>query len=252
MTTIVRKAAAEALGTLWLVLAGVGSAVLAGPYIGLLGVAVAFGLSVLTAAYALGPISGAHLNPAVTAGVFAAGRMRFADAVVYVVAQVSGAIVGTVIVLLVARGAPGYVMSPSTLAANGYGMHSPGGFDLASCLLVECVLTFFFVLVVLGSTSGKAPSMLAGVAIGLALTAVHLVGLRVTNMSVNPARSTGPALIAGRWALAQLWLFWVAPLFGGVIAGVTARLLRIDKTAPLPREEQVEPIARPPVATSPR
>jgi len=251
MTTVVRKAAAEALGTLWLVLAGVGSAVIAGPYIGVLGVAVAFGLSVLTAAYALGPISGAHLNPAVTAGAFAAGRIRVGDLIVYVVAQVGGALVGTAIVLLIARGSPGYVPSPGGLAANGYGIHSPGNFDLASCLLAECVLTFFFVLIVLGSTSKRAPSMLAGVAIGLAFTAVHLVGIRITNMSVNPARSTGPALIAGRWALAQLWLFWVAPLFGGAIAGLTARLFGMHKTAAVPSEEQVEPVARPPIATAP-
>jgi aquaporin Z len=252
MTTIVRKAAAEALGTLWLVLAGVGSAVIAGPYIGVLGVAVAFGLSVLTAAYALGPISGAHLNPAVSAGAFAAGRMQFTDLMVYIVAQVGGALVGAAIVLLIAQGSSAYVLSPSTFAANGYGMHSPGGYDLASCLLAECVLTFFFVLVVLGSTSARAPSQLAGMAIGLALTAVHLVGIRITNMSVNPARSTGPAVIAGRWALGQLWLFWVAPLFGGAIAGVTARLLRLDKAAAAPREALVEEIARPPIATSPR
>jgi aquaporin Z len=185
-------------------------------------------------------------------GVFAAGRIRFSELVVYVAAQVVGALLGTVIVLLVARGAPAYVLAPGTIAANGYGAHSPGGYDLASCLLAECVLTFFFVLVVVGSTSGRAPSQLAGVAIGLAFTAVHLVGIRITNMSVNPARSTGPAVVAGHWALAQLWLFWVAPLFGGAIAGLTARLLKVDKAAPAPIEEDVERVARPPIATAPR
>jgi aquaporin Z len=253
MTTIVRKAAAEALGTLWLVFAGVGSAVLAGPYIGVLGVSLAFGLTILTAWYALGPISGANLNPAVSTGMLAAGRLKFADFVVYVVAQLAGALVGTVIVVCIARGSPGYVLSPSALAANGYGMHSPGGFDLASCLLAECVLSFFFVLVVLGATSWRAPAAFAGIAIGFALAAVHLIGIRITNMSVNPARSTGPAIIAGRWALAQLWLFWVAPLFGGAIAGLTTRLLRIDRAAPAPLEEPVEPVVRRPVVTtSPR
>jgi aquaporin Z len=251
MTTIVRRAFAELLGTFWLVLAGVGTATIAGAYVGTLGVAVAFGLSVLTAVYAIGSISGAHLNPAVSVGAFAAGRMKVPDLFVYVAAQLAGAILGTAAVLLIARGVPIFVPLPGALAANGFGLHSPGGYDLASCLLAECLLTFFFVLTFLGSTAKRSPEAFAGLAIGLCLTAVHLVGIRVTNMSVNPARSTGPAIIAGGWAWGQLWLFWVAPVFGGAIAGLTARLLHLDKAAVKPFPEELEALPHRPATTSP-
>ena len=249
MSTMARKASAEALGTFFLVLAGVGTAAFAGAQVGTLGVAIAFGLGVLTMVYTVGPISGAHLNPAVSVGLFAAGRVGIVDLIVYVAAQLVGAVLAAAVVLVIARGSPLFLAIPNTLAANGYGEHSPGSYVLASCLLAECVLTFFFVLVVLGSTSRRAPAELAGIAIGLCLTAVHLVGIPITNMSVNPARSTGPALVTGGWALGQLWLFWLAPLFGGAIAGVTARLLGIDRPTVSPPIDQLEPAPHHPVAT---
>jgi aquaporin Z len=248
MTTLARRASAEVLGTFFLVLAGVGTAVFAGAFVGPLGVAIAFGLGLLTMVYALGPISGAHFNPAVSVGLLAAGRIGIVDLLVYVAAQVVGALLAAAVILVIARGTLMFVSTPNTLAANGYGLHSPGGYQLASCLLAECVLTFFFVLAVLGSTSRRAPSQLAGIAIGLCLTAVHLIGIPITNTSVNPARSTGPALVAGGWAMGQLWLFWLAPLFGGAIAGVTARLLGIDRPAVLPPIEELEEAPQRPVA----
>jgi aquaporin Z len=249
MTIIARAAGAEAFGTFFLVLAGVGTATLAGAQVGTLGVAVAFGLGVLTMVYAIGPISGAHLNPAVSAGLLAAGRIGAFEWIVYVASQLAGAVLATAAVLAIARGAPPFVQDMGgDLAANGYAAHSPGGYNLASCLLAECLLTFFFVLVVLGSTSRRAPAQLAGIAIGMCLTAVHLVGIPVTNMSVNPARSTGPALFTGGWALDQLWLFWVAPLFGGAIAGLTSRLLGIDRPAVSPSPEELEALPQRPVA----
>jgi aquaporin Z len=212
-----RKVLAECIGTFWLVLGGCGSAVLAAHFpevgIGLTGVALAFGLTVLTAAYALGPISGGHFNPAVTVGLWAGGRFP---------GRHVGAYVAAAVLYLIASGKPGFDAAAG-FAANGYGAHSPGGYGLAAALLSELVMTFMFVLVVLGATHARAPVGFAGLAIGLALTLVHLVSIPVTNTSVNPARSTGPALFAGAWALSQLWLFWLAPLLGGLLAGVLHR-----------------------------
>lgn len=228
--SIGKKVIAEALGTAWLVLGGVGSAVIAGDRIGNLGVALAFGLSVLTMVYAVGHISGAHLNPAVTAGLAAAGRIPVVDVFPYVLAQLVGAFFGAGVVLLIAKSVPGgYSASASGLGANGYGIHSPGGFGAAGVFFAEVVLTFFFLIVILGATSRRGSSAFAGVAIGLCLTLVHLVDIPITNCSVNPARSTGPALFVGGWAIAQLWMFWVAPVLGGVLAGLSARALEPDQ-----------------------
>ncbi|MEZ4293361.1 MAG: aquaporin Z [Polyangiaceae bacterium] len=217
-----RRAAAELLGTFWLVLGGCGSAVLAAGFpelgIGFLGVAFAFGLSVLTMMYAVGHVSGGHLNPAVTLGLVVAGRFPAKEAVPYIVAQVVGAISGAGVVAAIAIGKAGFSLAGG-LASNGYGEHSPGGYSLGACIVAEVVLTFMFVLVALGSTDRRAPAGFAPLAVGLCLTLIHLIGIPVTNVSVNPARSTGPALFAGGWALSQLWLFWVAPLLGGALAG---------------------------------
>jgi aquaporin Z len=226
-----RKLAGEALGTFVLVLGGCGTAVLAakmpGVGVGLLGVAIAFGLAVLAGVYAIGPISGAHFNPAVSVGLAAAGRFAWRDVPAYVGAQLFGAIVGAGVVLALAHGAPlGYDAHAQGLAANGFGARSPGGYGLGAGLLAEVALTFVFVSVILGATSKSASTAQAGLAIGLTLTLVHLVGIPITNMSVNPARSTGPALFVGGWALAQLWLFWVAPLAGAMLAGGLARWLQ--------------------------
>ena len=248
MTTIARTAAAEAFGTFFLVLAGVGTATLSGTQVGTLGVAIAFGLGVLAMIYAIGPISGAHLNPAVSVGLLAAGRIGVFDWVLYVSAQLVGAVLATAAIVAIARGAPLFLQATGDLAPNGYAAHSPGGYNVASCLLAECLLTFFFVLVVLGSTARRAPAHLAGIAIGVCLTAVHLIGIPVTNTSVNPARSTGPALFTGGWAVDQLWLFWLAPLFGGVMAGLTSRLIGIDKPAVSPSPEELEAVPQRPVA----
>jgi aquaporin Z len=226
-----RKAIAELLGTLWLVLGGCGSAVLAGIFfvddastgIGFLGVALAFGLTVLTGAYALGHISGGHFNPAVTLGVLAARRIEVREAAVYVVAQIVGAVIGAGIIVVIANGVDGFSVSDSGLAANGFADHSPGGYDWVAALVAEVVLTFFFLLVILGVTGLGAPAGFAPLAIGMALTLVHLVSIPVTNTSVNPARSTGPALFVGDWAIEQLWLFWLAPLAGGGLAGLVHR-----------------------------
>ncbi|HKY66983.1 MAG TPA: aquaporin Z [Acidimicrobiales bacterium] len=229
-----RKAIAELLGTLWLVLGGTGAAVLAAAFmpetnlgIGLVGVSLAFGLTVVTAAYALGHISGGHFNPAITLGVLAARRIEVRDAVVYIVAQVVGAILGSAIVLAIATGTDGFSLGTgpgeSDLAANGFADHSPGGYAWGSALVAEVVLTFFFLLVILGVTGRGAPAGFAPLAIGLALTLVHLVSIPVTNTSVNPARSTGPAVFAGGWALEQLWFFWVMPIVGAVLAGLVHR-----------------------------
>lgn len=217
-----QKLTAEFLGTLWLVLGGCGSAVLAAAFpqvgIGLLGVSLAFGLTVLTMVYAVGHVSGGHFNPAVTVGLCTARRFLAKDAIPYIVAQVAGAIVGSGILFIVASGKAGFDVN-SGFAANGYGGHSPGGYTLAAGLVAELVMTFFFLTVILGATNKRAPQPLAGVAIGLALTLIHLVTIPVTNTSVNPARSTGPALFVGGWALTQLWLFWVAPVIGAALAG---------------------------------
>ena len=222
-----RKAAAEFLGTLWLVLGGCGSAVLAANFmpdtnlgIGLVGVSLAFGLTVLTAAYAMGHISGGHFNPAVTVGVLVARRIEPREALVYVMCQVVGAIAGAAVIVAIANGVDGFSVSESGLAANGFADHSPGGYDWVAALVSEVVMTFFFLLVILGVTGPGAPAGFGPLAIGLALTLIHLISIPVTNTSVNPARSTGPAVFVGDWATEQLWMFWLAPLVGAVLAGL--------------------------------
>lgn len=224
-----RKFAAELIGTFWLVLGGCGSAVIAAKFpgvgIGLAGVALAFGLTVLTMAYAIGHISGCHLNPAVTLGLWAGSRFQAREILPYWAAQVAGAILAALVLLFVASGAPGFDLATHGLAQNGYGAASPGGYSLASGFLTEVVLTAGFLLVILGSTDSRAPTGFAPIAIGLALTLIHLVSIPVTNTSVNPARSTGPALLVGGLALRQLWMFWAAPLIGGVIGGAVYRIL---------------------------
>jgi aquaporin Z len=226
--TLVRKLAAEFIGTFWLVLGGCGSAVLAAAFpdvgIGLAGVSLAFGLTVLTMAYTLGHISGCHLNPAVTVGLWAGGRIPTGDVLPYIVAQVVGGFVGAFVLYQIASGAPDFSLAGG-LAANGYGEHSPGGYSVDAGFLTECVMTFMFLLIILGSTDRRAPAGFAPIAVGLGLTLIHLVSIPVTNTSVNPARSTGPALIVGGWAIQQLWLFWVAPLLGALIAGYAYRWL---------------------------
>ena len=223
-----KKYAAEAIGTFWLTFGGCGSAVIAAGFpqvgIGLLGVSLAFGLTVLTMAYAIGHVSGCHLNPAVTVGLAAGGRFPTNQILPYIVAQVIGAVVGAAVLYIIASGAPGFDAAKG-FASNGYGEHSPGHYGLLSCLLTEIVMTMMFLFIIMGSTHGKAPAGFAPVAIGLGLTLIHLVSIPVTNTSVNPARSTGPALFAGGWALAQLWLFWVAPLIGGALGGFLYRWL---------------------------
>jgi aquaporin Z len=222
-----KKLAAEFIGTSWLVLGGCGSAVLAAAYpelgIGFTGVAIAFGLTVVTMAYAIGHISGCHLNPAVSIGLWMGGRFDSKDLPGYIIAQVLGAIAGAGILYLIASGKGGFEMGG--FAANGYGDHSPGGYSMMAALVTEVVLTFFFLFVILGSTYSKAPAGLAGLAIGLCLTLIHLISIPVTNTSVNPARSTSQALFAGDWALGQLWLFWVAPIVGAVLAGLVYKWL---------------------------
>jgi len=226
-----KKLAAEFIGTFWLVLGGCGSAVLAAAFpelgIGFAGVALAFGLTVLTMAYAIGHISGCHLNPAVTLGLWAGGRHPVGEVVPYIVVQVLGAIAGAFMLYMIASGKPGFELGG--FASNGYGEHSPGGYSLASGFLTEVVMTLMFVLIILGATDKRAPAGFAPIAIGLALTLIHLISIPVTNTSVNPARSTGPALIVGGWALAQLWLFWVGPIFGALIAGYVYRWLGSSK-----------------------
>lgn len=220
---MVAKVSAEFIGTFWLVLGGCGSAVLAAAFpevgIGLAGVALAFGLTVLTGVYALGPISGGHFNPAVSVGLWAGGRFPSAQLLPYIVVQVLGGVVAAAVLYVIASGQPGFSVADG-FAANGYGEHSPGNYSLLSGAVTELVMTFMFLLVILGATHQRAPVGFAGIAIGLALTLIHLISLPVTNTSVNPARSTGPALFVGGWALAQLWLFWVVPLIGAAIAGI--------------------------------
>lgn len=229
-----KRMGAEAIGTFWLVFGGCGSAVIAAAFpevgIGLLGVSLAFGLTVLTMAYSIGHVSGCHLNPAVTVGLWAGERFPGRDIIPYIIAQVAGAIAAAALLYLVATGAPGYDPA-SGLAANGYGEGSPGGYALSSGLIVEVLLTAFFLLVILGSTDARAPLGFAPIAIGLALTLIHLISIPVTNTSVNPARSTGPALIVGGLALQQLWLFWVAPIIGGFLGGIAHRTLFAEPPA---------------------
>jgi aquaporin Z len=230
------KLLAEFLGTFWLVLGGCGSAVLAAKFpevgIGFAGVALAFGLTVLTAAYAFGPISGGHFNPAVSVGLWAGGRFPAKQLGPYIAVQVGGAILAAAVLYIVASGQSGFE-AKAGFAANGYGAHSPGGYTLESAVITELVMTFMFVLIILGATHTRAPVGFSGIAIGLALTLIHLISIPVTNTSVNPARSTGPALFAGGWALQQLWLFWLAPLLGGLLAGMLYRkLLQQDLREP--------------------
>lgn len=218
-----KRAVAEFFGTFWLVFGGCGSAVLAAAFpelgIGFLGVALAFGLTVLTMAFAIGHISGCHLNPAVTAGLVAGKRFPMSDVAAYVIAQVVGAVAAAAVLYLIASGKDGFSLAGG-FASNGYGEHSPGHYSMAAAFISEAVLTAFFLLVILGATDKRAPSGFAGIPIGLCLTLIHLIGIPVTNLSVNPARSTGPALFVGGWAIEQLWLFWVAPIAGAVIGAI--------------------------------
>lgn len=226
-----KKLAAEFIGTLWLVLGGCGSAVLAVAYpelgIGFVGVAIAFGLTVVTMAYAIGHISGCHLNPAVSIGLWAGGRFELKDLGPYIVAQVLGGIAGAGILYLIASGKAGFEIGG--FAANGYGEHSPGGYGMLAALVSEVVMTFMFLLIILGATHSKAPAGFAGLAIGLGLTLIHLISIPVTNTSVNPARSTSQALFVGDWAMDQLWLFWLAPIVGAILAGLVYKYMSPEK-----------------------
>ncbi|HTY93855.1 MAG TPA: aquaporin Z [Steroidobacteraceae bacterium] len=228
-----RRLGAEFIGTLWLVLGGCGAAVLAAKFpavgIGLLGVSLAFGLTVLTMAFAIGHISGCHLNPAVSLGLVVGGRFKAAELLPYWAAQVLGAVAGAGILYLIASGASGFELAGG-LASNGFADHSPGGYSLLACFTCEVVMTFMFLIIILGATDARAPQGFAPIAIGLGLTLIHLISIPVTNTSVNPARSTGPAMFVGGWALSQLWLFWVAPLLGAGIAGVIYRWLGSEQS----------------------
>jgi aquaporin Z len=232
-----KRLTAEFLGTLWLVLGGCGAAVLAAAFpnvgIGLLGVSLAFGLTVLTMAYAIGHVSGCHLNPAVSFGLFVGGRFPGRDLLPYVIAQVLGGMAGAAILYVIASGAPGFDVSAG-FASNGYGEHSPGHYSLQAGLVTEVVMTFGFIYVIMGATHGSAPKGFAPIAIGLCLTLIHLISIPVTNTSVNPARSTGVAIFVGGWAVSQLWLFWLAPLFGAGLAGLVYRWVGGPEPAPVP------------------
>ncbi|WVT71998.1 aquaporin Z [Sinorhizobium chiapasense] len=225
-----KRLSAEFLGTFWLVFGGCGSAVLAAAFpevgIGLLGVSFAFGLTVLTMAYAVGGISGGHFNPAVSVGLMVAGKFPAHKLVGYIISQVLGAIAAAAVLYLIASGKAGFQLGG--FAANGYGDHSPGGYSMTAALVAEVMLTFFFLFIILGATHGRVPAGFAPIAIGLALTLIHLVSIPVTNTSVNPARSTGQALFVGDWALTQLWLFWVAPIVGAAIAGIVWKIVGDD------------------------
>jgi aquaporin Z len=242
--SLARRSLAELIGTFWLVFGGTGSAVLAAVFltaanvpvgIGFAGVALAFGLTLLTMAYAIGHISGCHINPAVTIGLWSGGRFPAREIVPYIVAQVVGAALASAVLYVIAGQHPGFALQPNGLAANGYGEHSPGGYGLGAGFLTEVVLTAGFVFVILGATDDRAPKGFAPIAIGLCLTLIHLISIPVTNTSVNPARSTGPALFVGGWALGQLWLFWVAPIIGALVAGFGYRTLT-GSTADTARE----------------
>jgi len=229
MPLLIQRALAEFFGTFWLVLGGVGSAVLAAAFpddlgIGFLGVAFAFGLTVVTMAYAIGPISGAHLNPAVSIGLWAGGRFPTRDLPAYLIAQLVGGIAGAAVLYAIASGASGFSLSGG-FGSNGYGAHSPGGYSLAAVIVAEVVLTAFFLLVIHGATDRRAPAAMAPLAIGLTLTLIHLISIPVSNTSVNPARSLGPAVFVGDWAISQVWVFFVFPILGGIIGGVIYRFL---------------------------
>lgn len=228
-----RRVTAEFIGTFWLVLGGCGTAVLAAGFpkvgVGLLGVALAFGLTLLTMAYAIGHISGCHINPAVTVGLFSGGKFPGSEVIPYIVAQVLGAIVASSVLYVIASGAEGFSLSAG-FAANGYGAHSPGGYPLSSALVCEIVMTFIFLFVIMGALDKRVPAGFAPIPIGLVLTLIHLISIPVTNTAVNPARSTGPALFVGGWALEQLWLFWVAPLIGGALGGLAYRALAAEES----------------------
>jgi aquaporin Z len=230
--SMMKSLSAEFVGTFWLVFGGCGAAVLAAAFpqlgIGFLGVALAFGLTVMTMAFAIGHISGCHLNPAVTIGLAVARRFPWSHVIAYVAVQVLGALVASGVLYAIASGKPGF--TAGGFAANGYAEHSPGGYSLESALLSEALLTFMFLMIILGATDRRAPAGLAPIAIGLGLTLIHLVGIPVTNLSVNPARSTGPAVVVGGWALQQLWLFWIAPILGALTAGVAYPWLAEEKT----------------------
>lgn len=229
-----KRAAAEFFGTFWLVFGGCGSAVLAAAFpglgIGFVGVALAFGLTVLTMAYAIGHISGCHLNPAVSIGLLVGKRFPASDLLVYVIAQVAGGICGSGVLYVIASGKDGFDLAGG-FASNGYAAHSPGGYSLLACFVAEVVLTLFFLLIIMGSTDKRAPQGFAPIAIGLGLTLIHLIGIPVTNLSVNPARSTGPAVFVGGWALGQLWLFWLAPILGAAIGGAIYKMLFGEATS---------------------
>jgi aquaporin Z len=232
--TLTKKLGAEFIGTFWLVLGGCGSAVLAAAFpevgIGLAGVSLAFGLTVLTMAYAIGHISGCHLNPAVSIGLWSGGRFGTAELVPYICAQVAGGLVGATILYVIATGQAGFDASAG-FASNGFGEHSPGGYSMTAALVTEIVMTFMFLIIILGATDKRAPAGFAPIAIGLGLTLIHLISIPVTNTSVNPARSTGVAVFQGDWALSQLWLFWVAPIVGAVLAGVVYKWFEADESA---------------------
>ncbi|MCA9522468.1 MAG: aquaporin Z [Myxococcales bacterium] len=228
-----KRATAEFIGTFWLVFGGCGSAVLAAAFpsvgIGLLGVSFAFGLTVLTMAYAIGHISGCHLNPAVTIGLVAGGRFEAKDAAPYIIAQVLGAVAAAGVLYVIASGKAGFSLAGG-FASNGYGDHSPGKYSMVAALVSEVVLTFMFLMVIMGSTDKRAPVGFAPIPIGLSLTLIHLIGIPVTNLSVNPARSTGPAIFVGGWAITQLWLFWLAPIVGAALAGLAYKILFEEST----------------------
>ncbi len=232
--TLTKKLGAEFIGTFWLVLGGCGSAVLAAAFpdvgIGLLGVSFAFGLTVLTMAFAIGHISGCHLNPAVSFGLWSGGRFSIAELGPYIAAQVAGGIAGAAVLYIIATGQAGFDVTAG-FASNGYAEHSPGGYSLIAALVTEIVMTFMFLIIILGATDKRAPQGFAPIAIGLGLTLIHLISIPVTNTSVNPARSTGVAIFQGNWAVSQLWLFWLAPIVGAILAGVVYRWFETEKNA---------------------
>jgi len=238
--SLARRSVAEFIGTFWLVFGGCGAAVLSAAFpglgIGFAGVALAFGLTVLTMAFAIGHISGCHLNPAVSVGLVAGKRFPVSELPAYVIAQVLGGMAGAAVLYFIASGKEGFSLA-NGFASNGYGEHSPGMYSLSSCLAAEVVLTFMFLMIILGATDRRAPQGFAPIAIGLGLTLIHLIGIPVTNLSVNPARSTGPAIFVGGWALQQLWLFWVAPIVGAALAGIVYQVFAEAEPAPVARTQ---------------